>query len=585
VVDVNTAVTILQRCDDRAERDTNTVRFVRMKVPLADLLPDYGGDEERFEALDQLVATVESTTAIEENDTWRIVPVRQSRLWREGLDDSGDYKGSKWGKYLRAPDVFFHILERGGDRLRSVGDVATVRRGYTSGANEFFYVKDITDTLGDAELTALGLTRRRSKHVRLVETESGERHLVEAKYLRPLIKSTRDVKSLRVDPSWVKQHALMVSEEKRALRGTHVLKYIRLGETRVFGTGPRAGIPARKPTCRSRKPWYALDEENTGRFLWFALITDTHAVVHNPQDVLSDKRFYNVRPRLQANEQLLFGLLNSLWTFLCAEFWGRQFAGRGIDSIDITVYEVEQLPILAPESIETGVAQRIEEAVERIAGRPILPVLEEVFQADRRQLDDAVLEAVGFDDAEERGQVLEDLYRAVCERVEIRFERARSGRGRGEYLSRPDVEALAEEIVGQLSPEMHKVFPSSFLPPSYPCREIVLPEGADDHERLTYTRLRVGTKTLDFETSEEADFVYLALWSGARETLRVPTDARLLESATSAFRSHVQELARVLNEIVASTTMDRRLRRRITEAVLQRLSLPSLEIEARVKLV
>lgn len=71
-------------------------------------------------------------------------------------------------------------------------------------------------------------------------------------------------------------------------------------------------------------------------------------------------------------------------------------------------------------------ATKIVNAVHRIADRPILPVLEEVNQPDRQVLDDAVLEAIGFDDPEERGKVLSELYAAVCQRVESRFERARS---------------------------------------------------------------------------------------------------------------------------------------------------------------
>ena len=54
-------------------------------------------------------------------------------------------------------------------------DVATVRFSIKTGANEFFYVKDITDTLGEAELAALGLTHRMSRRVRVIETEGGDR--------------------------------------------------------------------------------------------------------------------------------------------------------------------------------------------------------------------------------------------------------------------------------------------------------------------------------------------------------------------------------------------------------------------------
>jgi hypothetical protein len=52
---------------------------------------------------------------------------------------TGKYEGNKWGgKYLRAPDIFFTILEKGKGKLVRLGDIAEVRRGITTGCNEFF---------------------------------------------------------------------------------------------------------------------------------------------------------------------------------------------------------------------------------------------------------------------------------------------------------------------------------------------------------------------------------------------------------------------------------------------------------------
>ena len=53
------------------------------------------------------------------------------------------YAGDKWGgKYLRAPDIYWTILEKGKDKLVRLGDVAEVRFGIKTGANEFFYLND-----------------------------------------------------------------------------------------------------------------------------------------------------------------------------------------------------------------------------------------------------------------------------------------------------------------------------------------------------------------------------------------------------------------------------------------------------------
>ncbi|MGA3094387.1 MAG: hypothetical protein ABSD79_03260 [Dehalococcoidales bacterium] len=506
-------------------------------------------------------------------------------MWNEGLDDEGNFTGSKWGKYLRAPDIFFHILVRGKDKFAQLKDFAEVKFGIKTGANDFFFVTDITDSVSETELRQYGISPSKKRQLRLVEAGDGGRYVIEAEYLKPLVKSTRDIKSLTIDESITKLRVLIVSDEKKALVGKNVLKYIRAGETQSFGVGPRAGVPAKKPTCASRNPWYALDQSNKGKFLWFALITDTHAVPHNPGDILSDKRFYNVNPKDVGQEELIFGLLNSSFTFLCAEFWGRQFAGRGIDSIDITVYEVAQLPFLDPEAVPKDVATKIVNAIRKIADRPILPVLEEVNQPDRRALDDAVLEAIGFEDPEERGKVLSELYDAVCKRVESRFERARSTQHPGEKRPRPNAEAIAEELFKELPPELTKKFPDDFVPAGTKARSLELPEGVEDFERVTFNRLRIGGKLMDFDNPEEAEFIQFAVQGGASTSIAIPVEPSLTHAVVTAYRDYLSELAKHIEELASSRTQDRKLKQRITEAMRQKLGLKSLQADKTARLI
>jgi hypothetical protein len=378
---------------------------------------------------------------------------------------------------------------------------------------------------------------------------------------------------------------LIVSDKKKALVGKNVLKYIRAGETQSFGVGPRAGVPAKKPTCASRNPWYALDQSNKGKYLWFALITDTHAVPYNPGDFLSDKRFYNVNPKDAAQEELIFGLLNSTFTFLCAEFWGRQFAGRGIDSIDITVYEVAQLPFLDPKIIPEEVATKITNAVHRIAERSILPVLDEVNQPDRQALDDAVLEAIGFNDPEERGEVLSELYTAVCQRVESRFERARSTQHPGEKRPRPNPEAIAEELYKELDLDLIKKFPDDFIPVGAETKSVQIPEGIEDFERVTYNRLRIGGNLMDFENPDEAEFIQFAIQGGASALVVIPVELGLVHDAVAGYRDYLSDLAKHIEELASSRTQDRKLKQRIKEALRQKLGLRSLQADKTARLI
>ena len=84
------------------------------------------------------------------------------------------YTGDKWGgKYLRAPDIYHHILDTKADKLVRLGDVAEVRFGIKTGANEFFY-------LDQANIDQWG---------------------IEPEFLRPVMTSPQESRSLLVDPS------------------------------------------------------------------------------------------------------------------------------------------------------------------------------------------------------------------------------------------------------------------------------------------------------------------------------------------------------------------------------------------------
>ena len=129
-----------------------TARFVMSSVPFEDLLAP-GIFEE-----------IESAQSRQTHTDYRVFPIQQAALLADGqvsLDEDDDeeeeqasskqgkkahlaateqpYTGNKWGgKYLRAPDIYWTIIEKGKDKLVRLGDVAEVRFGIKTGANSFF---------------------------------------------------------------------------------------------------------------------------------------------------------------------------------------------------------------------------------------------------------------------------------------------------------------------------------------------------------------------------------------------------------------------------------------------------------------
>jgi hypothetical protein len=190
----------------------------------------------------------------------RIVVKTRAELWQEGSDESGRYVGNKWGgKYLRAPDIFFTILEKGKGKLVPLGEIAEVRFGIKTGANEFFYlqpvgmsVKDIVELQGIAPTTPVR-----------VRNDAGWEGEIEAGWLHPVIKSPREIRTLRVRLEDLSHLLFMPPKEVReGIRARNLkplkqypnaLAYIRWGERQGYH---------QRPTCKSRNPWWDVGERH-----------------------------------------------------------------------------------------------------------------------------------------------------------------------------------------------------------------------------------------------------------------------------------------------------------------------------------
>jgi len=49
--------------------------------------------------------------------------------------------------FWRAPDIYFRLIREYGDRFVRLGEIATIKRGITSGCDAFFMPHDVTDEI------------------------------------------------------------------------------------------------------------------------------------------------------------------------------------------------------------------------------------------------------------------------------------------------------------------------------------------------------------------------------------------------------------------------------------------------------
>jgi methylase of polypeptide subunit release factors len=375
--DVNTCLVSLERCADPGARDDNRVRFVQLCRPLK--------DESLCELADQILNAADG-----EHADIRVRTIRQGDMQkRKPVFGAAvaDSRAHRWGTLLRAPQVYLDALDRNRGGLVPLKTLARIRRGYTAGANEFFYLDRATAAKWN----------------------------IEAEFLRPILKSPRDCAGLNVDPASLPLLAFVVHRGKRALAGTNALRYIMWGESRGFHT---------RPTCAARDRWYDIGERPPAQLAWIKGVWNRHFCPLLPSEHIAlDQQVYGVELLEPAQRKVIAALLNSTWAALCTEMGGRVNFGEGI--LWIAAYEAGQLPFPDPARIPDAQAAAFEATFDALAARPVLPLPEQMTQPDRVALDDTVFDLLQLDTAERQA-----IRTETVELVQTRLTRARSvGRG------------------------------------------------------------------------------------------------------------------------------------------------------------
>lgn len=91
------------------------ISFIRKQTPTEQ-------DETKFVSL-----RAPFTEAIADDGKCRIVTKSRQELAASGSNENGKYEGDKWGgKFLRAPDIYFTILEKGKDKLVQLSKICIV---------------------------------------------------------------------------------------------------------------------------------------------------------------------------------------------------------------------------------------------------------------------------------------------------------------------------------------------------------------------------------------------------------------------------------------------------------------------------
>lgn len=373
---------------------------------------------------------------LKEND-FRVYAIRQEDLLKEGLEvkedknemfenqSFGKYIGSKWGgKYLRAPDIYFTILEKGKGKLVRLGDIAEVRRGFTTGVNEFFYVEDVTDKVNILQIKPKiknmedfsNIEEIKKAGLRITYNRGDDAYwLIEEEFLKPVIKSPRECKSIIIKMEDLKYKVFICNKSKIELKGTKAMGYIKWGEKQGY---------KKRSTCKSREYWWYLRKIDYN-IAYPCTHNPSWVVFYNPNFYYMDKVFYGIKAH---NFNLLCLFLNSTFVLLQAENLGYSLVGGG--GSFITVEDLKKILILNLIDIKNiGLARKIDyhkkykSIFQEIGFNLTKPVREQQPNPlpDRKALDDIVFDVLDLAEEERK-----EVYWATAELVKNRLDKARS---------------------------------------------------------------------------------------------------------------------------------------------------------------
>ena len=390
--DVNTVIALVSAPHDGyAWGLEQTARFVRLKVPFAASLSPV------------IFAEIEAAHARTSTAAYRVYPISQEALLADGAappaaGDGGTepertpttgpfikkayykkahYAGDTWGStYLRAPDIYWTILEKGHGKLVRLGDIADVRRGCTTGANEFFY-------LDEARVRRWG---------------------IEEEFLRPAIKSPRACRSILVKPEGLPSKLLLCHADRRSLRGTRLLAYIQWGEAHGFH---------RRPTCAGRACWWDVGRRRRPHLTFSYLIDSTARTLYAPAGCYAGDNFQEIHTSSTLAPALCASLNSTLFQ-LMVNMAGRSNFGGGL--LKIQTYELGNLLCLDP-----AVLPGYDEGLLASTAWDVL-----ALSPERRCLDAIVFDALGLTQGER-----DAVYEAVIGLVEARLAKAVSLHRRG----------------------------------------------------------------------------------------------------------------------------------------------------------
>ena len=555
--DINTVITIAEKCNNENERNNNIVKFVQLKKRLEDIIPTTNKNE-RWKAIDELANLIENANEYYEDDRIRIFTKTQKELWDEGWnDEENKYEGSKWGKYMRAPEIFFKILEKGKDIFIPLGSSVY---GIKTGNNDFF--------IPDKKYF---IVSKENEYYLIKNKKSNETIFkIEKKFIVPVAESPQSYSKILINNL---KHLVYITKERIPTKNDNIMRYLKWGEDGGFNT---------TETCKKREIWYLQPKVPPSHIIIPKSRFDSFRVFYSPVKIYYTDSFNGVLGFFGEKEyaKITAAILNSTIYYLILELYSRTVLGQGATSL--MRYEMEKIPMINYKKISNKILQRLENTFNEICKRDIESVFEEIgasssdevsldkVKPDRRKLDKIVMgEILGLSEEEQL-----EVYRAVIDLVKSRIEKAKSVK-RNEKKKGINLEQLAEDIIKEIKLKPLPNFPDDYLNDLEIAETRKVPSGrkVTMENTLEGIWLNIDEVRIKCSSINEAKYLRWAALTGKIE-VPIPSDTKKMIHITQTFKKEYDQRVGIVEKWLKeniSNIKDREiLRQKIIEKLLRR---------------
>ncbi|MEM4382337.1 MAG: N-6 DNA methylase [Candidatus Caldarchaeum sp.] len=244
-----------------------------------------------------------------------------------------------WSKLLYAPPAYFRLAKH--PKLVPLQTLARTRIGFQSFCKRFYIIP-----------------AKSPWHI-------------EPQYLKPLIYSPRDIAGPILTPSHSPKHFLLYcSKLPSELVGTHVLRYIKWGESqKITPRGRHQEVIGFHNSPRiqraNRQPWYNLVPELSRRGSWpvllFRRLFKRYAVIWNQAGWIASENFIELQPRPGVDLLALLAFLNSSFAELLFQTHAHRYGG-GV--YNLNPGDIGGIPVLNILKLSENEKERLKAAYE-----------------------------------------------------------------------------------------------------------------------------------------------------------------------------------------------------------------------------